>query len=123
MAAEARSRLNFVLSGLESQMEMALNVATTTTPTRKFSNYIVQAVADTSEALTFGDIGTVHLLIINSVTNDVQVDLDFVSSFDADLEIPAGEFAVIPKPAGTVHIKNADSSEQVTVEIMAVGVA
>jgi hypothetical protein len=110
------------LTGLGKDQEFIETATVTTTPTAATYNYRTQATADTEEALDLGDVATEHLLIIKAVSNDMLVDLDFSSSFDSDLSIPEGEFAVIPKPAGTVYIKNEDSGETCVYEYLLVGV-
>lgn len=121
MAATARTKIQLSVTGLGTELEVPINFTTTTTPTRKVHNRQVQASADTDEALQLGDISTVLLMVIECITNDVDIDLDYVSSFDADLTINEGEAAVIPLPAGVVRIKNNDSGEVSTVDVTLIG--
>jgi hypothetical protein len=92
----------------------------TATPTRTTHMIVQQAVADTAEVLPVGDVGTVELIILKCVTNDVDIDTSYVSSFNAEIEVQEGEWAVF-KPTGTVWFKNDDSAEQSTVEYWVVG--
>lgn len=121
MAASARTKILFELTGLGQELEFSGNFVTTTEPTRALHHYAVQDVADTDQALELGDVGTEQLLIIKCVSNDVDLDLDFDSAFNADLTVQEGEFAVIPQPSGTVHFKNNDAGEQSTIEYVLVG--
>ncbi|HDZ13504.1 hypothetical protein LCGC14_1310390 [marine sediment metagenome] len=123
MAVVAQVRIGFKLTSLGNLEEWAEKYDAVTVATRKFKQYLVQATADAEEALSFGDIGTVTMLFIKCITNDVDVDLNYSSSFSADLTIQEGEIAVIPSPVGVVRIRNNDSGEQVTLEITAIGTA
>ena len=99
MAADASVSINFLLTGLGKEVEFAAKFSTTTAPTRSLYHYAVQTTADTEQALELGDVATAQLLIIKCVANDVDLDLDFDSTFNADLTIQEGEVAVIPVPA------------------------
>jgi len=121
VAAEARIKLIVELTGLGQEESFSENFTTTTTPTRALYHYAVQDSADTAQALELGDVGTIQLLVIKCVSNDVDIDLDYSSSFDADLTIQEGECAVIPKPAGTVYFKNSSAEETSTIEYLIVG--
>ncbi len=123
MAAKASVTIGLKLIELGKPIDLAEKFDDTVTPARKQHTYLVQAVADTDEVLSFGDIGTVTGLIISAVANSVDVDLDYVSTFDADMTIPQGMWAFIPTPAGIVRFKNTDSAEQVTIEMWAWGSA
>lgn len=120
--ASARIKGMLEILGLGQDVSFPFNAATGTEPTRKNYGYRQQAVSDTAEALAMGGVATAHILVIHAVTKDLQVDLDFSAAFDADLTIPAGEVAVIPKPAGTVYVKNSTSNEQATYEYWVAGV-
>jgi hypothetical protein len=121
MAAEARIKLIAELTGLGQEDTISANFTTTTTVTRALHHYAIQDTADTDQALALGDVSTVQLLIIKCISNDVDIDLDYVSSFDADLTIQEGESAVIPVPAGVVRFKNNDAGETSTIEYLVVG--
>ena len=110
------------LTGLGKNINLSEKFSTTTAPTRAMYHYAIQDVADTAQALDVGDVGTVELLIIKCVANDVDVDTTYVSSFVAELTVNEGEVAMF-KPAGTVYIKNDDSAEVSTVEYLVVGTA
>jgi hypothetical protein len=81
-----------------------------------------QAVADTDEVLAVGDVGTIELIIMKCITNDVDVDTSYSAAFSAEIEIQEGEVSIF-KPSGTVRIKNNDAAEQSTVEYLILGTA
>ena len=90
--------------------------ATTGRPTRTL------AVADTDEALDLGGVSTVTCIVIRAIDFDLDIDLDYASSFDVDLTIKAGEVpCVIPNPAGVTQVKNNGAAETPTYEYMVVG--
>lgn len=122
MAAEASVRVFAEVTGLGKELSFIEKGSSQTTPTAATYNYRVLATADTAEALDLGDISTVLLIVIKAIDNDLDIDLDFVSSFDADLTlIPSGPPAVIPNPSGTVYVKNNDASETPAYEYIVVG--
>jgi len=124
MTASAKATIGFQLSELGAEnWDVLQKFSDSTTPDTKHYNHLVQAVADTDEALSFGDVSTVTSLVIHAIGNDVDVDLDYVAAFDKDLTIPEGMWAYIPKPAGVVRIKNNGAAEQVTIELWAWGTA
>ncbi len=92
----------------------------TATPDAKHYNIVQQAVADTEEALTVGDVATIEMMIVHCITNDVDIDPAYASSFEANIEVQQGEWAIF-KPKGTVYFKNDDSAEQVTFEYWLIG--
>lgn len=120
--AEARVKGHLEISGLGQSHEFPFNAATGTAPTATHYNYRQQATVDTPEALDLGSVSTVHMLVIKAKVGTVSVDLDFVSAFDADLVIPLGETAVIPKPSGTIYVSNGTSNVQATYEYWVAGV-
>jgi len=120
MAVENTVNLFLELTGLGEQEVVPLTMSTTTTVSAKQHGYIQQAVADTAEALELGGVSTVELLIVKCITNDVDLDCNYSSSFSADVTVQEGEFAVV-KPAGTVYIKNNDTAEQSTIEYWVLG--
>jgi len=94
-----------------------------TTPTA-FSGkqYRTLATANTAEALDTGDVATVTHIIIRAIDYDLDIDLDYVSAFDADLTVKAGEQAAsIPNPAGTVYVKNNGTDETPAYEYEVIG--
>ena len=121
MAAECSVSIIAEVTGLGKGINFAEKFSTTTTTTRAMYHYAVQDTADTDQALELGDISTIQMLIIKCIENDVDLDLDYVSSFDADLTIQEGEGAVIPVPSGVVRFKNNDSGEQSTIEYVLAG--
>jgi len=120
--ATARIKGILEVQGLGQDVSFPFNSDTSVAPTRKQYGYRQQAAADTAEVLNLGGVTTVHMLVIHAASNDLLVDLDFSSVFDADLTIPAGEVAVIPKPAGVVYVMNSTAVEQATYEYYAMGV-
>jgi hypothetical protein len=120
MSAEMKTTITAQMTGLGKTLEFVETFTATTTPTRQVQFYQVQAEADTAEALDLGDITTPELIIIKCITNDVDIDTSYVSSFNAEITVNEGEVAVF-KPTGTVYIKNDDSAEVVTVEGIVVG--
>lgn len=121
MAAECTINLLAKITGLGKELRIPEQFSTTV-PTRVFYQYMVQAVADTAEAIAVGDVGTIELIIMKCVANDVDVDTSFSASFSAELTINEGEMAIF-KPTGTVYIKNDDAAELSTVEYWIVGTA
>jgi hypothetical protein len=105
------------------QNEYFINKATDgTTPTAYTKNYRVLAEAGTAESLDLGDVSTVTLLVIRAIDYDLDIDLDFVSEFDADLTVKAGEpAAIIPNPAGTIKVENNGEGETPAYEFLCIG--
>ena len=122
MAAECNINLLAEITGLGKELRIPERFSTTAVPTRVFYQYMVQAVADTAEAIAVGDVGTIELIIMKCVANDVDVDTSFSSSFSAELTIPEGEVQIF-KPTGTVYLKNDDAAELSTVEYWVIGTA
>lgn len=120
MAASMDVTIRSLFSGLGKDIEFNEAFSVTTTPTESTFLYKVQATADTAEALDLGGITTPELIIIKAVSNDMEIDCDYDSLFDADIVVAEGEVAVF-KPAGTVYIKNEDAGEQVSYEYVIVG--
>lgn len=122
MAAEASISIIGEVSGLGELKTIAEKFSVTTTPARVFYQYMEQTTADTAEALNVGDVGTVHLIILKCISNDVDIDTSFSSSFSAEVEVQEGEVAVF-KPTGTVYIKNDDAAEKSLIEYLVIGAA
>lgn len=120
MAASASISIIAELLGLGKDSAFLDRFTMAITPTAKAENYKTQAVADTEEALDLGGVGTVDLVVIKSIGFDMEIDTSFNSTFNAELTVPAGEFAVF-KPTGTVYIKNEDAGEQVVYEYFVIG--
>jgi hypothetical protein len=95
----------------------------TATPIKATKTRQIQAVADTDEAVNLCGISTVERLSIKCIANDVDVDLNYSSSFSADFTIPAGESVTITQPVGVTQIKNNGAAEAVTIDIIIVGSA
>jgi len=122
MAAECAVNIIAKLTGLGNLEEFSKRFTVTSTPARALYQYMIQATADTAEALTVGDVATIDLIILRCVSNDVDIDTTYSSSFSAEITVNEGEVAVF-KPYGTVYIKNNDSSEQSTIEYIVIGSA
>lgn len=122
MAASCEVNVIASLTGLGQLQDLAEKFSVTTTPARCVYQYLEQTTADTAEALEVGDIGTVHLIILKCVANDVDIDTSFDTSFSAEIECQEGEICVF-KPTGTVYIQNDDEGEKSTIEYLAIGAA
>lgn len=120
MAAIATCRLIVELDGLGENLQFPEAFTTTTTPTTFTYMRQTQTTADTEEALDIGNVTTPLLIVMKCITNDVDVDCNYSSSFSADITINEGEVAVF-RPAGTVYIKNDDSEEESVVEFLVIG--
>jgi hypothetical protein len=93
-----------------------------TTPNTYVKHMPTLAVADTEESLDVGDVSTAQLLVIKAIDFDLDVDLDFVTLFDADLTVKAGgPAAVIPNPAGTIKVKNSTASQAPQYKYLLIG--
>jgi hypothetical protein len=120
MAASGSISIIATLLGLGKDQAFIDKFALTNTPTKVHYNYRQQAVADTEEALDLGGVTTVDLIVLKAVTNDATLDTTFSVTYNAELNLPAGEICIF-KPSGTVYIKNEDSAEQVTYEYLVIG--
>jgi hypothetical protein len=120
MAASASISIVAELLGLGKDSSFLDRFTMAQTPAAKAENYKTQAAADTEEALDIGGVGTVDLIVIKAVQYDMEIDTSFDTTFNAELTVPAGEFAVF-KPTGTVYIKNEDAGEQVVYEYFVIG--
>ena len=67
-----------------------------------------------------GDVSTVLGILITAIDLDLLVDADWVSSFDADIIVQAGEVAFF-KPSGDVYVQNQDSGETPKYEYYVIG--
>lgn len=103
MGAECRIKLIAEVTGLGQELEFSTNF-TTATPTLTVYHY--HSVGTSEEALELGEISTVEFVVIKNTdgTNYVEVDCDFVTTFDTDIQIDAGKSAIF-KPSGTVKVK------------------
>ena len=123
MAAEANVSIIAEVTGLGQLQVLAEKFAITTTPARVHYQYMEQATANTHEVLDIGDVGTVHLIVLKCIANDVDIDTSYVAStFSAEIEIQEGEAAVF-KPTGAVWIKNNDTDEKSKIEYLVIGAA
>lgn len=122
MAGECNVTIIAEVLGLDKEVSFSEKFAVTTTPTKATLNTQIQATANTEEALNLCGISTVELVIIKAVANDLDIDCDFSSAFDADIHIPEGETRVV-KPSGTLYIKNNDIDEACTVSVLIIGSA
>jgi hypothetical protein len=121
MAAEMKVTLLGELTGLGKSEEFPELFVTTTTPTSKAKIYQLQTTDQAAEALSLGDVTTVHLIVIKAVTNHTQIDTSFSAAFHSEIDLQEGEVAVF-KPSGTVYINNVDSGKKFTVEALVIGV-
>ena len=121
MAAQLTVKIISELTGLGEEIIFAGLFSDTTPPTKSLFQYMEQATANVDEAIPVGDVATAGVLIIKAVTNDVMLDLDFVTTFDADLTILEGRWAVIPQPAGTVHFEAVTITEKATIQYLLIG--
>lgn len=122
MAAECKINIIAEVTGLGKILNFSELFTVTATITKAASNRQIQASANSDEILNLCGISTVELIIIKATTNDLLIDTDYVSSFDADMIVPEGEARII-KPSGVVHIKNEDTDEACTVDYLIVGSA
>jgi hypothetical protein len=122
MAAETTVSITVELTGLGMNIAFIDKGTDGTTPDAVTQNYRTIATPDTAEALDLGDVATETILVIRAITYDLDIDLDFSSSFDADLTIKAGEpAALIPNPAGVVYVKNNGAAEAAVYEYLLLG--
>jgi hypothetical protein len=121
MAGDAVLRLVGEITGIERDTDFHFLGDLAATPTKKADLVQIQATTDTEEALELGGISTPQWIVIYAAENSVDIDTSYSVSFNAELTVAEGEFAVIPAPSGTVYIKNTTTTEVVTVEVVAVG--
>lgn len=111
MAISCDVRTELTLTGLEvGDLVLAKKFTVGTVPTAYNNQRRTLAVADTEEALDLGDVAATSLIWLYAIDGDIYVDCDFVTAFDADLEIKSGTCNVF-SPVGTVYVKNADAAE------------
>lgn len=122
MAAEMKISVFAELTGLGDIMRFLPKKYTLeNTPTLKLQTRQIQAVADTEEALEVGDITTIHMILMECISKDCEIDTSFSSTFSAEITILEGESQVF-KPSGTVYIRNTAAEGAVsTVEYTIVG--
>ncbi len=120
MAANALIELALTLTGLGQRADPVFSFNITTAPTAVTYNYRILSVADTEEILDLGDVSTVLGILIKAVALDLLIDADFVSDFNSDLIVKAGEVAFF-RPSGIVYVKNEDSGVTPTYEYYVIG--
>lgn len=121
MAAEFNLSVIAELTGLGKIQTFVEKGTDETTPTAGAYMYRVIATADTAEALDLGDVSTVTAIILSAIDYDVDIDCDYVASFDADLTAKAGGIpVVITYPAGTVYVKG-ESGQTPKFEYLIIG--
>ena len=121
MAAELTVGVIAELTGLGKDQTFTDKGTDGTTPTAGAYMYRVLATANTAEALDLGDVSTVTCVIIRAIDYNLDIDLDFSSSFDVDMTVNAGEIAaVIPNPV-LVYVNGAESDETPAYEYMVIG--
>ena len=122
MPATIDVTVNVETFGLARDQKFISKKTDGSTPTAPTYNERVLAVADTDEVLDLGGITTVAVLAIRAITNDIDVDLDYVAAFDGDFTLKAGEpAAVIPNPSGVIRVKNNGAGETPTYEFLVIG--
>lgn len=122
MAATVDVSIIVELMGLGRIQNFMHKATDGTTPTAATYNYRVLATANTAEALDLGDVATETILAIRAIDYDLNVDLDYVDSFNADFQIKAGEpAAVIPNPSGVVYVNGAETDETPAYEYLLLG--
>lgn len=122
MAAATKVIIQVELTGLGKDQYFTQVATDGTTPTAATYNYRVLATTNTAEALDLGDISTNAILAIRAIDYDLDVDLDYVSAFDKDLTVKAGEpAALIPNPSGIVYVKNNGTDETPAYEYLIIG--
>ena len=121
MAAQLSVKIIAELTGLGEEIIFAGLFTDTTPPTKSLFQYMEQATVDTDEALPVSDVATEGVLIIKAVTNDVEIDLDFDTTFNADFTIKEGRWAVIPEPTGTIHFEAVEADEKATIQYLLIG--
>ena len=123
MAAECNINFSFELTGLGKPIKFPDRSSDGTVPTAHTGlEYRTLATADAEELLDVDDVSTITGIWIRAIDYDLDIDLDFVAAFDADLTIKAGKFpAFIPNPAGTVYVKNNGAAETPAYEFIAWG--
>jgi len=84
MATEFNVSVIAELIGLGKDVSFTDKGIDGTTPTAGSYMYRTLAVADTDELLDLGDVSTVGAIVIRAITNNLDIDLDYVSAFDAD---------------------------------------
>ncbi len=123
MAAEANVSVICEVTGLGQLQMLAEKFSITTTPARVHYQYMEQTTADAAEVLDIGDVGTVHLIILKCIANDVDIDTSYAAAtFSSEIEVQEGEVTVF-KPVGTVWIENNDAGEKSTIEYLVIGAA
>ena len=121
MAASFDVSIIAELTGLGNDVNFAEKGTDETTPTAGAYMYSTIAAADTAQALDLGDVSTVTCIILYAIDYDVDIDLDYVSSFDADQTAKAGGIpVVITYPAGTVYVKG-ESGQTPKFEYIVIG--
>jgi hypothetical protein len=121
MAANLSIKTIAELTGLGETINFIKQGDDETTPTAGAYMYRTIATADTAEALDLGDISTVTAIVLYAIDYDVDIDLDYVSSFDADMTAKtAGIPVVITYPAGTVYVQG-ESGQTPAYEYLVVG--
>lgn len=94
------------LVGLGEDLVFTKKGTDETTPTAGSYMYRTITTANTAEALDLGDVSTVTAIVLYAIDYDVDIDCDFVTSFDADMTAKAaGLPVVITYPAGTVYVQ------------------
>ena len=123
MAATCDLTTILELTGLGKGIDFIQKGSVETAPTMTSGKQVrTLAVADTAEALDVCGITTTLALMIRAIDYDLEVDLDYVSAFDADLTLLAGgPAALIPNPAGIVRVIGVEADETPSYEFIVIG--
>jgi len=123
MAASCDLTTILELAGLGKETDFIHKGSVETAPTMTSGKQVrTLAVADTAEALDVCGITTTLTLMIRAIDYDLEVDLDYVSAFDADLTLLAGgPAALIPNPAGIVYVIGVEDDETPSYEFIVIG--
>ena len=120
MAAKAEVWIRAFLSGLDVDVDFPKKFDLGQTPTKFALLTVQQAVADTEEAISVGDVSTVDMIVIHAKDNDVDIDTSFSVAFSAEVSMTEGEVQVF-KPEGTMYFKNGTAAEQATISYLVIG--
>ncbi len=123
MAADLTVSVIAELQGLGQDISFLDKGTDGTTPTATTGRqYRTLGAANADEVLDQGDVATATCIIIRAVTLDLDIDLDYTSSFSADMTIKAGEIpAVIVNPVGITRVKNNGTDETPVFEVWVIG--
>ena len=120
MAGLASITTTLRVSGLGSGVHTLSKSFSGTTPTYATHQYRIIATPDTEETLDLGGLDVIEGILILAAVKALDVDCDFDATFNADIEIAAGECAYF-KPAGVCKVKNNGGAEAAEYEYIVFG--